>query len=262
MKTSITPEPSVAQAAPERAGGRPSLSPEERTATGKAARARVPRSDHATWEAPAGRADPVALLEEQALARVPELVPIRYGRMAASPFAHFRGAAVVMASDLAQSPRSGIRVQLCGDAHLCNFGGFASPERDLIFDVNDFDETLPGPWEWDVKRLAASIAIAGRERGFDDRERRRIVRAALRRYREQMRTFAAMRSLDVWYARLDTGELVERIGRQAGARRAKRLDRALAKARRKDSARAFTKLAHHVDGVPRIVSDPPLVVPV
>ncbi len=252
MDTSTTKEPS----APVR------LSPENRAARGKAARAQVPRSSHAAWQPPAGRADPIALLREQAQTRVPELVPIRHGRMMTSPFAFFRGAAYVMASDLAESPRSGMRVRLCGDAHLSNFGGFASPERDLVFDVNDFDETLPGPWEWDVKRLAASIAIAGRERGFDDEERRSVLRATLREYREQMRSFARMRSLDVWYARLDARALLDRFGSGATARERKRFGKTLAKGRGKDSARAFTKLTHAVEGVPRIVSDPPLVVPI
>jgi uncharacterized protein (DUF2252 family) len=253
MDTSTTtPEPSAP----------PRLSPDDRAAGGKAARAQAPRSSHAAWQPPAGRADPTALLLEQAKTRVPELVPIRHGRMMTSPFAFFRGAAYVMASDLAQTPRSGMRVRLCGDAHLSNFGGFASPERDLVFDVNDFDETLPGPWEWDVKRLAASIAIAGRERGFDDEERRRVLRATVRQYREQIRAFARMRSLDVWYARLDAGALLERFVSGVSARERKRFARTVAKGRGKDSARAFTKLAHTVEGVPRIVSDPPLLVPI
>jgi uncharacterized protein (DUF2252 family) len=234
----------------------------ERAALGKAARSQVPRSSHAAWEAPADRADPVALLEEQSVTRVPELVPIRHERMMASPFAFFRGAAYVMASDLAESPRSGLRVQLCGDAHLSNFGGFASPERALLFSVNDFDETLPGPWEWDVKRLAASIAVAGRGRGFDAAERRDAVRATVRRYREQMRAFAGMPSLDVWYARLDTATILRHFGDDTTGAMRKRFERVAAKARAKDSARAFTKLAHRVDGAARIVSDPPLVVPI
>src|SRR3954463_15314814 len=162
---------------------------------GKAARAEAPRSSHADWE-PTPDRDPIGLLEEQAATRVPELVPLRYGRMSASPFAFFRGAAYVMASDLADSPQSGIRVQLCGDAHISNFGGFASPERNLVFDLNDFDETLPGPWEWDVKRLAASIAVAARGRGFKRGQRRELLREAVERYRRAIRDLGAQRTLD------------------------------------------------------------------
>jgi uncharacterized protein (DUF2252 family) len=238
------------------------LSPDERAERGRAARAEAPRSSHAEWVAAPDRPDPVALLEAQAGSRVPELVPIRYGRMAASPFAFFRGAAAVMASDLAGSPQSGIRAQLCGDAHLANFGGFASPERDLLFDLNDFDETLPGPWEWDLKRLAASVAVAARERGHADGERAAAVRGAAREYREAMRRFGGMTTLQVWYARLDESELGSVLRAQATRRQTRRLDRIVAKARRKDSARAFEKLAHRMDGQPRIVSDPPLIVPI
>jgi uncharacterized protein (DUF2252 family) len=239
-----------------------SRTPDERAARGKAARAEVPRSSHAEWVVPRDRPDPIALLEAQAASRVPELVPIRYGRMAASPFAFFRGAAAVMAADLADTSQSGIRVQCCGDAHLANFGGFASPERALLFDLNDFDETLPGPWEWDVKRLAASIAIAGRDRGHDATERAVAVRGAVRRYREAMRRFAGMKTLEVWYARLDESELGELLRAQTTRRQVKRFDRAIAKAKRKDSARAFEKLTYRADGDPRIVSDPPLIVPI
>jgi uncharacterized protein (DUF2252 family) len=238
----------------------PHLSPQERAARGKAARAEAPRSRHAEWEPWAERPDPVTLLEEQATTRVPELVPIRYGRMMASPFAFFRGAAYVMAADLASTPRSGFQAQLCGDAHLSNFGGFASAERDLVFDVNDFDETLPGPWEWDLKRLAASIAIAGRERGFDAKQRCEAVGAAVRQYRESMRRFAGMHNLDIWYARLDAGEILTRFEAQANAQQVKTFRKTAAKARGKDNTRAFSRLAHTVDGEPRIVSDPPLIV--
>jgi uncharacterized protein (DUF2252 family) len=175
----------------------------ERIAAGKRARSATPRSSHGAWAPATGRPDPIALLEAQAASRVPELVPIRYGRMAASPFAFFRGAAAVMAADLADGPTTGIRVQLCGDGHLSNFGGFASPDRELVFDLNDFDETLPGPWEWDLKRLTASVAVAARERGWPRGERRPIVRAAARGYREAMRELARRRTLDVWYARVD-----------------------------------------------------------
>ncbi len=211
---------------------------------------------------PPDRPDPIELLEAQATSRVPELVPIRYGRMATSPFAFFRGSAAVMASDLAGSPVSGIRAQLCGDAHLANFGGFASPERDLVFDLNDFDETLTGPWEWDVKRLTASIAVAALERGFPERERRATVRGAAAQYREAIRRFAGMTMLDVWYARLDESELSGLFREQATARQLKRFDKTVAKARRKDSTRAYAKLARRVNGRPRIASDPPLIVPI
>ena len=174
--------------------------PADRAARGKSLRRAAPRSSHASWAPRPDRPDPIALLEEQAAERVPELVPIRYGRMSASPFAFYRGAAYVMASDLADLPHTGIRVQLCGDAHLGNFGAFASPERHLLFDLNDFDETLPGPWEWDVKRLAASVAVAGRENAVKTKRRTAIVRELVSEYRHAIRRFAAMKPLDVWYA--------------------------------------------------------------
>jgi uncharacterized protein (DUF2252 family) len=238
------------------------LSVEERAAKGKTLRAEVPRSSHGDWAPAAGRPDPIALLQEQAVKRVQELLPIRYGRMVVSPFTFYRGAAYVMASDLASSPRSGIRVQLCGDAHLSNFGGFASPERDLVFDLNDFDETLPGPWEWDVKRLAASIEVAGRARNFDRKLRRRIVRRAVAEYREAMRRFAGMKAMDVWYARMDGSGLRAEFGSQLAPAQVKRFERAVAKAKVKDSTRAFNKLAYSVNGGVGIVSDPPLITPV
>ena len=190
----------------------PPFTPQERASVGKVARDKLPRSEQAAWEAPAERPDPVALLEEQGKNRLAELLPIRYGRMLASPFAFYRGAAAIMASDLAHTPNSGLHVQLCGDAHLANFGGFASPERDLVFDINDFDETLPGPWEWDLKRLATSFEIAGRERGFKKKERRAAVLGVLAEYRQAMAEFAAMRNLDVWYALLDEARIVARWG--------------------------------------------------
>jgi uncharacterized protein (DUF2252 family) len=204
--------------------------------------------------------DPVEILRRQAQTRVPELIPIRYGRMLRSPFAFFRGAAAIMAADLAATPTSGARVQLCGDAHLENFGGYAAPDRRLVFDLNDFDETLPGPWEWDVKRMAASFAVAGRDRGFDAKERRGTVNAAVGEYRAAMRSFAQMRTLDVWYARLDIERGFDRLHEQLSGSERKELDTTLAKARAKDSTRAFAKLAHEVDGEPRIVNDPPLIV--
>jgi uncharacterized protein (DUF2252 family) len=237
-------------------------SPEERARLGKAARTEVPRRVHADWEPASERPDPIALLEEQAAMRVPELVPIRHGRMMSSPFAFFRGAAYVMAADLAPTPATGIRVQLCGDAHLANFGGFASPERDLLFDLNDFDETLPGPWEWDLKRLAASLEIAGRDRGFERKQRRTTVRTAAREYRQAMRTFAALPRVQVWYSRLDETTLGGQLRAEASARQARGFDKAVTKARAKTSMRAFSKLTHLVDGEPRIVSDPPLLVPI
>ncbi len=231
----------------------------ERVAKGKAARSGAPRSSHAGWEPPAGREDPVAILERQAATRVPELVPIRYGRMSASPFAFFRGAAAVMAADLATTPDSGLRVQACGDAHLSNFGAFAAPDRRLVFDLNDFDESLPGPWEWDVKRLAASFAIAGRENGFKRKERGAAVIEVGRSYREAMRAFAAQRNLEVWYARLDVEAVMGEI--EAEPELTKQVRKGVAKARSKDSLRALERLTHVVDGELRIRSEPPLIVP-
>ena len=229
----------------------------EREAAGKAAaRREAPRSGHAKWEPAADRPDPVAVLEEESAARVPELVPIRYGRMLASPFTFFRGAAAIMAADLARSPRSGIVAQLCGDAHLSNFGVFAAPDRRLVFDLNDFDETHEGPWEWDVKRLAASIEIGGRDRGFTPRQRRTAVLAAVRRYREAIARFAAMRNLDVWYARMDFDDVLDEAERSVSVKGARR---AAAKARKKDSSRALARLTEMVDGRHRIISAPPLI---
>jgi uncharacterized protein (DUF2252 family) len=232
----------------------------ERVASGRAARAATPRTSHAVLQIADGR-DPVAILEEQATSRVPELVPIRYGRMLVSAFTFYRGAAAVMAADLATGPRTDLRVQLCGDAHLSNFGGFASPERALVFDVNDFDETLPGPFDWDVKRLAASFEIAGRDREFSDAERRIAVLTVVRSYREAMRSFATMKELDLWYARLDIDALTVELQAQADKNEFKPTAKAAAKARSKDSMKAFAKLARVVDGRPRIISDPPLIVP-
>ena len=234
----------------------------ERAARGKAERAELPRSSHADWEPARHRPDPVELLEEQAASRVPELVPIRYGRMLVSPFTFFRGAAYLMASDLAGGPRTGLHAQLCGDAHLSNFGIFAGPDRRLVFSVNDFDETLPGPFEWDLKRLVASVAVAGRDRGFDAQTREPINLAVARAYREAIQEFAAMRTLDVWYARIDVEEQVAQFRAVASAEQRKRMEKNLAKSRTKDSLAAFNKLTEVVDGEPRIVSDPPLIVPI
>ncbi len=235
--------------------------PEQRVAVGRAARAAVPRSSHGAWTAAGDRPDPVDLLREQAVTRVPELVPIRHARMLASPFTFYRGAAAIMAADLARTPTSGIRVQCCGDAHLANFGGFAAPDRTLVFDVNDFDETLPGPWEWDVKRLAASFEIAAQAREFDERTRSRIVREVVRSYREAMREYAGSRNLDLWYLRLDEAAVFERWHDQVSPAEMKRYQKNVAKARTRDSLGAFAKLTGVVDGKVRIISNPPLVVP-
>jgi uncharacterized protein (DUF2252 family) len=238
------------------------LTPAERAARGKAARAQVPRDSHGVFDPPADRPDPIALLEQQATTRVPELVPVRWGRMMVSPFTYYRGAALPMASDLATTPVSGLAVQACGDAHLSNFGLFGSAERRLMFDVNDFDETLPGPWEWDVKRLAASLEVAARDNGFPGKQRREIVMAAVSRYRQAMREFASMTNLDVWYAHADITELRAQFNTQLRERQRKYLDKGLAKARTRDSMQELAKLTRTVDGRPRIISDPPLLVPV
>src|SRR3954451_7248509 len=236
------------------------LTKAERTTIGKAARAEVPRSTFAGLPPATVRRDPVAVLEEQAQSRVPELVPIRYGRMLVSPFTFYRGAAAIMAADLAPLARTGLRVQLCGDAHLSNFGVFAAADRRLVFSVNDFDETLPGPFEWDVMRLVARFAVAGRDRGVDEAGRAPINRAVVRSYREAMRGFAEMRTLDLWYARVDVDEVVGRWSSHANKQQRKRFDRNLAKARGRDSLRAFDRLTELGDGQPRITSDPPLIV--
>ena len=238
------------------------LSVAERVARGRAARKEVPRSAHALFEPASGRADPVELLERQAQTRAPELVPIRYGRMLVSPFTFYRGAALIMAHDLAATPRSGLTVQCCGDAHLSNFGVFASPERRLMFDANDFDETLPGPWEWDVKRLAVSMLIAARDNGFRAKEQDRIVRDTVGAYRAAMAEFAAMNNLDVWYSHLDIESAIRDYGSQFKPAIVKRTQKNLAKARTKDSLAAFSKLTHVVDGKARIVDQSPLIVPV
>ncbi|MDA0164079.1 DUF2252 domain-containing protein [Solirubrobacter ginsenosidimutans] len=239
------------------------LSKTERAARGKAARAEVPRSSLAGWEPPSDRRDPVGVLEEQALTRVPELIPIRHGRMIVSAFTFYRGAAAIMAADLSGRPRTSLHAQLCGDAHLSNFGAFAAPDRRLIFSVNDFDETLPGPFEWDVERLVASIAVAGRDRGFDLTQREQCNLAAARAYRRAMREFAQSRTLDLWYARLDVDELAQRWSAAGNAKQRKRFERNIAKARSKDSQRAWSRLTRvDEDGRPRIISEPPLIVPI
>ncbi len=252
---------STARASRSRAPA-PHLSTAERAARGKAARAEVPRSSHAIFEPPSRRADPVDLLERQAATRVPELVPIRYGRMLVSPFTFYRGAAMIMAHDLGPTPRSGLNVQCCGDAHLSNFGVFASPERRLVFDVNDFDETLPGPWEWDVKRLAVSMLIAARDNGYRVKDEERIVRATVGRYRTAMAEFAAMKNLDVWYSRLEIESVVEELAPRFKQKMVRRTEKVIAKARTKDSMTAFSKLTRSVNGDVRIVDQSPLIVPI
>ena len=238
------------------------LAPAERAARGKEARAAVPRDSHAVFDPGPDRPDPIALLEEQAKSRVPELVPIRRGRMMVSPFTFYRGAALPMASDLATTPVSGLAVQACGDAHLSNFGVFGSADRRLVFDVNDFDETLPGPWEWDVKRLATSMEVAARGNGFPGKQRREIVLATVSSYRRAMRGFAAMTNLDVWYAHADLDQLRAEFGSQLDKRQRKLVGKDMAKARTRDSMQEVAKLTRTVDGRPRIISDPPLLVPI
>ena len=238
------------------------LTPAERAERGKQARAAVPRDSHAVFDPPPDRPDPIGLLEEQAKARVPELVPVRWGRMMVSPFTYYRGAALPMATDLASTPVSGLSVQACGDAHLSNFGIFGSAERLLVFDVNDFDETLPGPWEWDVKRLAASLDVAGRGNGFGGKDRRQIVTAAVASYRRAMRNFAGMTDLDVWYAHADLDQLRAEFESQMKKSQRMLVDKGMAKARTHDSMQEVAKLTHLVDGRPRIVADPPLIVPI
>ena len=243
------------------------LTVEGRLARGRAARQRVPRSRHGRFEPAPGRPDPIALLAEQAESRIARLVPIRYGRMHVSPFAFFRGAALIMAADLATTPTSGVTVQLCGDAHLSNFGLFASPERRILFDINDFDETLPGPWEWDVKRLAASFEILGRDRCFSAADRRSVVMAGVAEYRDRMRQAAGMGSLAAWYDHLEAGTLLELVRKEVSVNRVskgegKALQEMVAKARTRDSTRVFAKRAAEVDGEMRIAADPPIIIPI
>jgi uncharacterized protein (DUF2252 family) len=233
----------------------------ERVERGKIARASVPRSSHAVFDPPADRADPIELLEQQAQTRVPELVPIRYGRMLVSPFTFYRGAAKIMAEDLATTPNSGLTVQACGDAHLSNFGVFASPERRLVFDINDFDETHLGPWEWDVKRLAASMLIAARDNGFTPKDQDRIVLETVSGYRDALREFAGMNNLEVWYAHIDTASIIEKYAPQFRAKQVKRTQTALAKARTRDSMSTLSKLTQRVNGRAEIVDESPLIVP-
>jgi uncharacterized protein (DUF2252 family) len=236
------------------------LTPGEWRAKGSDQRRTVPRSSHAQWAPPADRPDPVAILEEQAKTRAPDLIPIRYGRMSASPFAYFRGAAAPMAWDLAHTPTTDIRVQACGDAHLLNFGMYAAPDRRLVFDVNDFDETLPAPFDWDVKRLAASLAVAGRQHGFSDRDARTAARASVHSYRTKMAGYAAMRFLDVWYSRLDIDEVNRVFDALQPKAAVRRRHRDIAKAQRRTSQRAFIKMCDLVEGQYRIRPAYPVIV--
>jgi uncharacterized protein (DUF2252 family) len=252
--------------------GRPHPSVDERRARGRQARDRMPPSGHAEWPAGGDRPDPVALLEEQDATREPDLVPVRHGRMLVSPFTFYRGAARIMAADLEGSPTAGLHVQLCGDAHLSNFGLFASPERQLLFDLNDFDETLPGPFEYDVKRMAASFTVAGRNNGDSRGDTKAATRACVTAYREAMAGFAAMGTMEVWYARLAEGQFPQALRPGADASKSKKGAKAAkqagkvarkeaAKARTRDSLQALSKLAERVDGRYRIVSRPPVVIP-
>lgn len=253
----------VPEAVPETSAPRVSHhSVAERMAMGKEARRLVPRSSHAELVIDDSRPDPVALLERQAATRVPELVPIRYGRMLVSPFTFYRGAALVMAADLSRTPASGLRAQICGDAHLMNFGVFGSPERRLVFDINDFDETAPGPWEWDVKRLSASFAIAGRDNGYTAKQRRGVLLRLVGAYRTAMVEFAGKKHLEVWYARLDVDDLYTQLRDSVSASVRKQAAANIAKARTRDSSHALNKLTEVVDGSRRIISDPPLIEPI
>jgi uncharacterized protein (DUF2252 family) len=253
------PEPTAAESLPEIAY-HPWESPKERAARGKDARKRSPRSSHASWDLTPDRPDPIDLLEEQAAERAPDLVPIRYGRMAASAFAFYRGGALIMAHDLASMPGSGFNTQLCGDAHLMNFGLFESPERRLVFDINDFDETHPGPWEWDLKRLAASFEVAGRDRGFPTATRTTIVLTCARAYREAMLELSTDRVIDVWYRQL-TEDTIRAAISTLDSKDARLVERDLSSATGKDNLRALSRLTNEADGTLRFRSAPPLLVP-
>ena len=260
-------DPAAGRVAPfASAWRRAHLTVDERMARGRAARVPAPRAGHGRWVPAADRPDPITLLEEQGESRVPHLVPIRYGRMLVSPFTFYRGAALIMAADLAATPVSGVTVQVCGDAHLSNFGLFGTPERQLIFDINDFDETLPGPWEWDVKRLAASFEIMGRDRGFQPADRRAIVMAGVAEYRNRIRQTAGMATLGAWYDQLEAGVLLNLVRQETKVKRvskkeARAFERDVQQAHTRDSTRVFAKRAGHIEGELRIVADPPLIVP-
>src|SRR5215212_6267266 len=252
--TNLSPGAKGATADP----GRPDAGYQQRRERGRAARRTVPRGSHAGWAPAPDRPDPVELLEAQAKDRLEELMPIRYARMMASPFAFLRGSAVVMANDLSGTPKSGIRAQLCGDAHLLNFGAYASPERSLLFDLNDFDETLPGPWEWDVKRLAASFVVAGRDNGFEVADCREAAQTSVASYRQRMAEFSEMGELAVWYSRIGEEE-VRSLLSDARKKTTKKLSKSVRKARGRDSLQALSKLTRVVDGHRMIVDDPPLL---
>jgi len=238
-----------------------SLDYQQRHERGRAARRVVPRGSHAEWAPMSDRPDPVELLEAQARDRIQELLPIRYGRMMASPFAFLRGSAIIMANDLASTPKTGIQAQLCGDAHLMNFGAYASPERALLFDLNDFDETLPGPWEWDVKRLAVSFVVAGRDNGFDAADCRRAAQASVASYRQRMAEFSEMGELKVWYSRVGEEEIRGLLTEaRAGKKTTKKVSKNVRKTRGRDSLQALSKLTRVVDGRRIINDDPPLLV--
>jgi uncharacterized protein (DUF2252 family) len=228
---------------------------------GRAARKAVARGAHGEWSPPSDRRDPVDLIAGQEVSRLAPLLPVRHERMLASPFAFYRGAAILMASDLATQPDTGLRVQCCGDAHLANFGGFSAPDRRTVFDMNDFDETNPGPFEWDLKRLATSFELAWREIGLDPAEGRGVVEGTVRAYRTAMAQFAELRNLDLWYTRLDTDEMIERWRKEAPKGAVARMRKTVAKAQAKNSLKAFAKLTEVVDGKVRIIADPPLIVP-
>jgi len=234
----------------------PRLTVAERRLRGRALRANVPRSSHARRAEAPNRPDPIALLEQQETTRVPELIPIRHARMRVSPFAFFRGSAIVMAGDLAHTPATGIQAQLCGDAHLANFGVYASPERSLLFDVNDFDETLSGPWEWDVKRLAASAYIAGRDNGFSKAACRAATLAVVRSYRVRMAEFAEMRNMEVWYSRVAADDVIALI---ESKRTLKRAQKQLGKIRQHGSLQAYSQLTEVANGRRVIASNPPFI---
>jgi Uncharacterized protein conserved in bacteria (DUF2252) len=274
-------ERSITMSNPEHrpdAGGTPSrpfsaswrrkrLTVKERVARGRDARREAPRSSHRRFAPAADRPDPVALLEEQGASRVRELLPIRHGRMLVSPFTFYRGAALIQATDLSTTPVSGVTVQLCGDAHLSNFGLFGTPERQLLFDINDFDETLPGPWEWDVKRLAVSFEILGRHRGFSQSDRQAVVMEGVRAYRERMREAAGSGTLQVWYDHLEAGRLLDEMRAevdrgQLSKKEHRAVEKGVAKARTRDSMRVFTRRVGKVGDQLRIVADPPVTVPV
>jgi uncharacterized protein (DUF2252 family) len=255
MKLEQDPNLSAATGSPPAA-----LGYQQRRERGRAARRVAPRGSHAEWAPAPDRPDPIDLLEEQARDRIPDLIPIRYSRMMASPFAFMRGSAIVMANDLASTPRTGIQAQLCGDAHLSNFGAYASPERALLFDVNDFDETLPGPWEWDVKRLAASFVVAGRDNGFDADDCREAAQTSVESYRRRMAEFSEMGELEVWYSRVSEEELRGLLYDASSKKTRKKLSKAVRKARGRDSLQALSKLTTVVDGHRIINDDPPLLV--